>query len=196
VILRVVKNHELSCRLGLLCLVVFVTSCAGTSRLHRQHVPEGSLRLAEVVALATRNEIEENEYIYQALRNADIPDSEIIDKSIGMGRVFCCGGRNEYETAIWFYIPKSIDAEIDDIVEVWSGREAKQGDSDPGYSNTVLRIVEKPSYGKRMCRWLPDDHSLLARVLYCDGLEEEGWTQQSAPFPVWVKPTYSTVVPP
>jgi hypothetical protein len=196
VILQVVKSHELSCRLGLLCLVVFVTSCAGTSRLHRQHVPEGFLRLAEVVTLAQRNEIQENEFLYQSILQADIPDSEITDGSVGMGRVFCCGGRNEYETAIWFYIPQNIEAEIDDIVEIWSGREVKQGDSDPGYPNTVLRIVEKPSYGKRMCRWLPEDPGLWVRVLYCDGLEDEGWNKQSGLFPVWVKPTDSAVSPP
>ena len=175
---------------------MLLTSCAGTSRLHRQHVPEGSLRLAEVITLATRKEIDENEYIYQALRNADILDSEITDNSIGMGRVFCCGGRNEYETAIWFYIPQNIEAEIDDIVEVWSGREVKQGGYGQGYPNTVLRIVEKPSYGKRICRWLPDDPGLWVRILYCDGIEAEGWTKQSGLFPVWIKQTGSTVVPP
>lgn len=182
--------------LVLVFLLVLLTACAGTSRLHRQNVPEGSLRLAEVVALATRNEIDENEYISHALRNANISDTEITDGSIGMGRVFCCGGQNELETAIWFYIPRNIDVEIDDIVEVWSGREVKQGDPAPGHPNTVTRIVEKPSYGKQMCRWLPDNPNLWVRVLYCDGLETDGWTQQSGMFPVWIKPTGSITAPP
>lgn len=183
-------------RITILSLIVILSSCAGTSRLYRQHVPEGSLRLAEIVALAGREEIEENQNIYQALLDSDVTDSEITDGSIGMGRVFCCGGKNEYETAIWFYIPKDINAEIDDVVEVWSGREMKQNDPEVGYPNTVVRIVEKPAYGKRVCRWLPDDPSLWARVLYCDGLEEDGWTKQGGLFPVWVKTTGSFEAPP
>lgn len=183
-------------RIGFVCLIVYLTACAGTSRLHRQHVPEGSLRLAEVVALAQRSEIEENGFIYQFLRQADIPDSEITDGSIGMGRVFCCGGRNEYETAIWFYVPKHFNVEKDDIVEIWSGKEVKQGDQAPGSPNTVTRVVEKPTYGKQMCRWLPDNPSLWVRVLYCDGLEADGWVQQSGMFPVWIKATGRDSVPP
>ena len=183
-------------RAWLVCVIAFLSACAGTSRLHRQHVPEGSLRLAEVVALATRQEIDENKPLYQALRDADIPESEITDGSVGMGRVFCCGGRNELETAIWFYIPRNIDVEINDIVEVWSGKEVRQGDTAPSYPNTVTRIVEKPSYGKQTCRWLPDDPRLWVRVLYCDGLETAGWTRQSGLYPVWIKPTGSISAPP
>jgi hypothetical protein len=182
-------------RLGLVCLLLFLTACVGTSRLHRQHVPEGSVRLAEVVSLATRNEIDENEYIYEALRNADIPDSEIIDGSIGMGRVFCCGGKNELETAIWFYIPKALDVEISDIVEVWSGREVKRAEQKPPHPNTVTRVVEKPTYGSRLCRWVPEDPRLWVRVLYCDGLEAEGWTQQGGLYPVWIKSTGTSKPP-
>lgn len=177
-------------------VIAFLSACSGTSRLHRQNVPEGSLRLAEVVALATRQEIDENEDIYQALRSVDIPDSEITDGSIGMGRVFCCGGKNELETAIWFYIPRNIDVEIDDIVEVWSGREVRQGYTTPSYPNTVTRIVEKPSYGKQTCRWLPDNPRLWVRVIYCDGLEAAGWTQQGGMYPVWIKSTGSVAAPP
>jgi hypothetical protein len=146
--------------------------------------------------LAQRSEIEENEFLYQSLLKADIPDSKITDGSIGMGRVFCCGGQNEQDTAIWFYMPDNISVEIGDIVEVWSGREIRHGDQAPGHPNTVTRVVEKPRYGEQMCRWVPDNPSLWVRVLYCDGLEADGWIQQSGMFPVWIKLTGSSAAPP
>lgn len=192
---RAKSCYKLTCRLARLLPLVLAVSCAGTSRLHRQHVPEASLRLAEVVALAQRTEIEENKFIYQSVRDAGVPDTDIRDGSVGLGRIFCCGGPNEQDTAIWFYIPKVLDVEISDIVEIWSGREVKQGDQEPAHPNTVTRVVERPTYGHRSCRWVPEDPRLWVRVLYCDGLEAEGWTQQSGLYPVWIKLTGTSKPP-
>ena len=144
--------------------------------------------MTEVVDLAQRKEIEENKFLYHSLREACVPDTDIRDGSVGLGRVFCCGGRNEQDTAIWFYVPNELDVEISDIVEVWSGREVRQGDKEPAQPNTATRVIEKPTYGKRSCRWEPEDPRLWVRVLYCDGLEAEGWTQQGGLYPVWIKP--------
>src|SRR5262245_63836542 len=62
-------------------------------------------RVAQVVAMASREEILKLGKEYQRLIDSGIPDSALIDRSLGVGRVFCCGGLPESAgtNVIWFY---------------------------------------------------------------------------------------------
>lgn len=174
--------------IGLLALLVVVTSCAATSRLHAQHVPEGSLRLGEVMALATRAEILENELIYETLITTVAEDAELEDGTLIAARVFCCGGANEFETMIWAYAPLKAGIEVGDIAEIRSGRRVKEGQSAKGMMpNVVTQVREKRGAASRHCVWKPEDPALWARSIYCDWMEDEGWTQQPGLWNVWIK---------
>lgn len=179
-------------RLTLLLLVLafstpLLASCeTPRSRLHGSYVPEGSLRVAEVVALATREEIVANDRIYEALIDQGIDD--IQDGDIAAGRVSCCGGPNEQETAIWVYVPPDIEVAVGDIVEVRSDKVVLEGESGKGTKpNTVTRVREKSYAVNKQCRWVPENPSLWTRRLYCDWMEEEGWEEQSGLFDHWIK---------
>ena len=181
---------------GLLSTILMLTSCTATSRLHGAHVPEGSLRLGEVMQIAPREAILRNDLMYETLVTSGISESEIRDGSVVVARVFCCGGPNEKGTAIWFYVPSSINIEVGDIAEIWSGKEVKEGESLAGATpNTATRVREKRSSPDKKCRWVPEREYLWARVLYCDGIEEEGWVQQGGLYPVWIKPIAASTPP-
>jgi hypothetical protein len=167
----------------------FICSCwiPPKSRLHAVSVPENSLRVAEVDSFATRDEILNMPIVVETLATVGIQRKNITDNLIGSGHVFCCGGPNEQDQAIWFYIPQSIPVGIRDIVEIRSGPEVRSGNNVPAPPNTVTRVIQKPSDKVRHCRWVPEDERLWARVLYCDWMKSEGWEQQSGLFNVWVK---------
>ena len=172
---------------GFLIVLLALTSCTSTSRLHGQFVPEDSLRVGEVIYILT-HKISQNDDIYQTLLSTGLSDSEIKDGTLAVARVFCCGGPNEGHTAIWFFAPAEIAVEINDIVEIWSGKEVKEGESRKGSKpNTATRVREKRTSSRKQCRWVPENEWLWARVIYCDWMEEEGWVQQTGLFHVWIK---------
>jgi hypothetical protein len=144
------------------------------SKLHAVAVPPDSLRLAQVASLIPRAQVLSAEFVVRSLQASGISEADINDGSIAGGRVECCGGPNEQETAIIFYVPKGINVQVGDVVEIHSG---SPGDlSNPsGPVNMLTRIREKQNDFGRQCRWDPPDPELRGRILYCDWMQAEGW---------------------
>ena len=157
------------------------------SRLHAESVPPGSLRLAQVAYIVPRAEILTSEFVVRSLQASGIGESDIHDGSITVGRVECCGGRNEKATAAIFYVPNDIKVEVGDIVEIRSG-SAGNLETPNGPVNMLTRIREKHGDHDRQCRWDPPETNLWMRILYCEWMQAEGWTLEKDGFAkYWIK---------
>lgn len=171
------------------CLLA-LTGCVGGGgqRLYATLVPPGSVRMVQVTHVADRAEIVDSP-VYPALIAAGIRDSDIRDGSTAIGRVFCCGGPSgglERETRAFFYVPNDLQVGVLDFVEVRSEPQPS-ADAPHPLPNTAVRVREKSGDQRKLCRWLPDNPDLWKRVIYCAGMKEEGWVQQSGMADVWIK---------
>jgi hypothetical protein len=174
--------------LGILVGCILLTSCAtNTLNIQSDFLPEGSLRVALVIYVATQKEIVESKPVHDALLSSGIKDSEIKDGSVVMGRVFCCG--NPFSTDMMLHVPPQIGVLKGDVVEVRSGRPP--GKDDSGRLNTVTRVRQKSGDGAATCGWVPPNPRLWARVIYCDWMPGEGWIEQDGINKAWFKPAAS-----
>lgn len=176
------------------CLSLILASCSTPLRIHWNFVPAGSLRLAQVMGLANRIEVVQNKATYDAIIASGIADSEIVDGSVAVARIYCCGGMtenfsSEKGSAIVLYVPKVLTVVPGDIVEFRAGRSPEKGDV--GLVNTVTRVVQRQAVEKGDCWWDPKDDRLWLRVLYCDWMPREGWVKQEGLHPAWYKPQSS-----
>jgi hypothetical protein len=184
-------------------LIPVLTACAGTpnaplsntSRLHANHVPDGSLRLGQVVQIATREHVIQDDFLSNALNVAGVPGEQIRDGSLVGVRVFCCGGPNEETSAQIVYVPRRYQVGLGDIVEFWSDQLVGEGEAVKVLPNTVTEVRQTADSAHKACRWEPDAPGRWMRVLYCDGMQSEGWVQQGGLYPVWVNPIASPVPP-
>ena len=70
-----------------------ITGCTTVSKVYPPYKNEaGSLRLVQVMQLASRQEIVNMGVHYKYLLASGLQDSDLQEKSIGAGRVYCCGG--------------------------------------------------------------------------------------------------------
>ena len=175
----------LSLRSRMVLVIVCVTllpllgGCAPrNSRFHAQLVPPGSLRVAQVTHFVPRATVLSAEFVVQSLQASGIGEADIGDESIAGGRVECCGGPNEQETAPMFYVSKGIKVQIGEVVEIHSG---SHGDlkKPSGPVNMLTRIREKQNDYGRQCRWDPPNPEFRGRILYCDWMQAEGWTLEN-----------------
>src|SRR5256885_9030181 len=90
------------------CLAL--ASCSETPRIQSDYVPAGSLRLAQVVQVATRREILSTAGLHEVLLTSGVSDPEIADGSVALARIYCCGGPDEEANARIIYIPASVRA--------------------------------------------------------------------------------------
>ena len=166
------------------------------SRMYADWIPPHSLRLVQVVNLATREYLEktlslpDGPTLYQTLKAAGIPDEEIHDGSVGRGIAFCCEGEISKQTLVMFYIPEGLTVEPGNIVEIKVGEIPHEGNLGT-FPNFATRVRQKVDGNG--CRWEPDDpyFTLWAKVLYCQGLKEEGWVQATKKVGVealWYRP--------
>lgn len=169
-----------------LMIMFGIASCSSISRVHPQTSDDaGVVRLAEVMQLGTRREIVALGIHYQYLLAAGIKDAELRDGSLGVGRVYCCGGPPEQGAAIWFYIPRELSIQAGNIVEVKMGRQP--AGSDPGAINTAVRVRHQ-GLSQGPCRWRPERDGLWMRVIHCDWMEKEGWVERDGLYKTWLKP--------
>jgi hypothetical protein len=197
---RPVRNYAANLIASFLAFVL--TGCAGPeykayegdvySRLHADFVLVNSLRLVQVKELGTREEMQivpdqDNTSLYQSLIALGIPDEDLRDGSAGVGEVMCCGGPPSEQTYIVFYVPPNIDVGVGDIVEIRAGELPGKSDA---YPNVVTRLRQKRGTAVG-CRWLPENPGLWLRVLYCNGIEDEGWIQQGGFIKIWYRPPLS-----
>jgi hypothetical protein len=171
----------------ILSIVMLQIGCATPSRFHATHIPPDSLVLAQIRGFATQQEILGIPTLVNTLELSGIPRSRIKDGMVADGRIFCCGGPNESDYALWFYVPEGVDTTVGDIVEVKLGAVVLKGDPVRAPPNTMQKVCSKLESVGEECRWVPDNPRLWGRVLYCDWMEKEGWVQQGGLFNVWHK---------
>jgi len=167
-----------------------LTGCAGAGgqRLYATLVPPGSIQMVQVTHVADRAEIVDSP-VYSELIAAGIRDAEIRDGSAAIGRVYCCGGPSgglERESLVFFYVPKNLKVGLLDFVDVRSEPQPSAEAPHP-LPNTAVQVREKGGDQRKLCRWLPDNPDLWKRVIYCAGMKEEGWVQQSGMVDLWIK---------
>lgn len=193
---------------GQTCLAIFISlnlsvplllaACsAPLLRIESDFVPPKSLRLAQVVEIAKRDEIIEATPLYDALIAAGIKDSDIVDRTVVFARIYCCGGptretSSEVANATMAYVPRSITVELGDIVEYAVADPSRKGTS--GALNVVTRLIQKKDATDGHCWWDPKDDRLWLRVLYCDWMPGEGWIRQGGLHPAWFRPSTSAGV--
>jgi hypothetical protein len=171
---------------------LLMSGCSSTLKIHSDFIPAGSLRLAQVVAIGKRADIvTQFKETYDAMIASGIKDSDIVDGSVVVARIYCCGGitaksSTERVNDLWLYVPQGLDVALGDIVEVRSGRSPKDGDA--GVSNTVTRIAEKHGTADSKCWWDPKNDRLWARILYCSWMPDEGWVKYEGFYQTWYKP--------
>lgn len=172
-------------------LIIFLSACAThPSHIQTDVVPAESLRVAQVVAIATREEILKLE-AYKSIIASGVADSDVVDGSMVAARVYCCGGiskelSSEYVHRIFLYVPKGLNIAIGDFIEARVARLPPNGGN--GSVNTVTRVVDKHDDKSESCWWDPKDDSLWLRVPYCDWMPSEGWLTQGGLYPDWYKP--------
>ena len=170
-----------------LAYLVVLAGCASNSRLYANNVPNGSIRLLEVVRIAKRAEVLEMPNVYANFTAWGISDGEIWNGSVATGRAYCCGGSPERDVVL-FFVAQPLAVELGDVVEVWSGAPAKGNTKPTTQPNTAFKVHPKLDSRTSQCRWEPEDPKLKLRVLHCDWMASEGWIQQDdARFPVWIK---------
>jgi hypothetical protein len=175
----------------LTAVIPLLTSCASVSRLHpdvRENA--GVVRVTQVVALATRQQILAFGKNYDHLIASGIRDADLRDESVARGRLYCCGGPN---LDLWFYVPHGMDVGVGDIVEVKMGRQADN--QDRGMVNVATQVSHKRVDAEKHCRWDPPNERLWMRILYCDWMEKEGWEEQGGLNKTWAKPASTTAAP-
>jgi hypothetical protein len=171
------------------CAGMLLVSCAAPLRIQSDFVPPGSLRLAQVTAIAKRSEILEIKDLVAVLKASGVNDADIVDGSVVMARIYCCGGVTlessaEVVNARMMYVPKGVTVGLADVVEVRTALSPAGGIT--GALNTVTRVVQRYEENGP-CRWDPDDESLWQRVIYCDWMPQEGWIRQEGLNPAWYK---------
>lgn len=170
-------------------ILVPITVLASSSSLYPSKKKEaGALKLAQVTGLASRAEIVAFKKDYQRLLDSGLPDSALVDRSIGAGRVYCCGGlpAATHLDELWFYVPPDIPVEPGDFVEIRLGQEP--GKKSAGRVNAVTQARERVNATERRCRWEPPNDRLWMRVIYCDWMTAEGWTHKNGIGNPWIKP--------
>jgi hypothetical protein len=172
-------------------VIILVSACSTPLRIQYDVIPAGSLRVAQVVAIAKRDEIVSLAELYKSIIAAGIDDSDVVDGSVVMVRIYCCGGISstlspEYVESPMLYVPKDLGVEVGDFVEVKVGRSPEHGDS--GLLNTVIRVVAKQEDNPESCWWDPKNPKLSLRVPYCEWMPKEGWIKQGGISPAWYKP--------
>ncbi len=179
------RSVKLACLVSALLLTA---ACATTSRFHPMHVPDNSLRLAQAMRVAPGSAmtVPAERPIYDILTASGLSDEQIRSGSIAAARVYCCGGPNEKGESILFFIPAEIKVETGDIVQVRVGRSPSGKES--GSINMATQVVQKKGTENGQCWWDPPQQGLWRRVLFCNGLKEDGWVKQTGLHDVWYKP--------
>lgn len=175
------------------CLLFLVSGCGTTPTGYSDYVPAESLRVGEVIYVATRAQIvsPSEAGAYKAIRASGIADSDLVDGSIVFVRIYCCGGyseksRRDNADSRVLYVPKSPKLELGDFVEYKVGRPPENNDG--GRFNTVTRVVAKQGDKPESCWWDPRNPRLWQRVAYCEWMSKEGWVKQGGISPAWYKP--------
>lgn len=180
------QHHGIPAVLSATALVLLLTGCSSWVRVQEDPIlPSGSLRLAQAMAMGTREQVLSARGNAQLLEESGVPVAAIRDGSFGIGRTYCCGGSIERELAVYFYVPPGTRANTGDIVEIRIGNRPRAGT--PGRLNTVTRIRQRAGESGDI-RWDPPTPGLWRRILHADWMEREGWKYRGGLQKTWYKP--------
>jgi len=180
------RKPQLPILLIISCLMCDVAG-AGTSRLYPPSDKEtGGLRLTQIIAVASRDDILKSGETLQHLLASGLKDSDLKDGALAMGRIYCCHASTEQGTAIWLYVPSDVPVNPGDLVIVRMGRKASK--KDPGAVNTAVEVREKKDTPNSQCSWDPPDEKMWTRVLYCTWMPAEGWKLNNGLHKTWIRP--------
>ena len=115
-----------------------------------------------------------------------LQDSDFKDRSLAMGRAYCCHPSTDEGTAIWFYVSPDNPVNPGDIVEIRMGHEPTKKD-ERGKVNVLVGIREKKDAADSHCFWDPPKELLWRKVLYCDWMPAAGWTLTKGAHNTWLK---------
>ena len=190
-----IRLHMVFKQLLFCTVVVLLASCAsGPSRVYPPiSADERSLRVAEVRALATREQILAAGEHYQNLIAAGIKDSDLQNGSLVTTRVYCCGGNIEQTSGPWVYIPPGMTVAKGDVIEIRMGRMPSKNRH--GEVNMAVSIRSR-GIPSETCRWVPDNPNLWMRIIYCDWMFKEGWVERGGLYKTWWKPSTSAATKP
>jgi hypothetical protein len=172
-------------------LFPFLSACSSLpSYIQKDVVPADSLHVVQVVAIAKREDILKLE-AYKSIISSGVADADVIDGSMAVARVYCCGGiskelSSEYINRIFLYVKKDLKVGPGDFVEIRVGRPPEKGVQEN--LNAVTRIVYKYGDKPESCWWDPKNDKLWLRVPYCEWMSKEGWIKQDGLYPAWFKP--------
>jgi hypothetical protein len=177
-----------------LAAMIALTGCVSQpaiTRYQSDYVPAGSLRLGQVMKIASRDFVLGTPEVHGFVSSSGIADSQIRDGSIVLARIYCCGGptretSSEVANSRVLFVPPELHVAGGDIVEYRVGHPAQDGA--PALMNTVTRVVQRPDADDAACWWDPPNDKLWLRVLYCKWMPEQGWVKQGGVNPAWYKP--------
>jgi len=190
--MRLIKDNYIvifTLSLWVLIILPFTAGCAKRYRIHHgSGIPAGYHQVTEIMELAAKEEIMGTPDVYKVIHEAGIKDEEILNGSIALGRVYCCGGEGTAETSnsTIIYIPPSLSAKKGDIVEFIAGKDPEKGNT--GQLNTAIKIRNVDGIASKECRYVPEDPRLWLRVIHCNWMDEEGWQKQGGLNPIYYKP--------
>ncbi|MFZ1909988.1 MAG: hypothetical protein WAU52_12990 [Burkholderiales bacterium] len=147
--------------------IALLVGCASrTLTGDSEDLPAGALRVMQVTGVAYAAVLNDASAVLRgelaAARGTEWPLS---DGQLVAGRVYCCGGPDEFVTGKYLFAPRTIQIKKSDFVEVRFGRSAS------GDMNLVTRAVSG-------CGWVPRDPKLWVRVPSCDWMPGEGWIEK------------------
>jgi len=166
-------------RTAVLLLVLVVASPAVSAKKIKPFNAEGAHRMLEVIYVASRENIVEDEDFYRELLDLGIKDEDISDGSAASGMIYCCGGKISMESRFVFYVPPEIRVQVGDLVEIRLGK-------DYGVA-TAVQVRQAAGSSARTCRWDPEQEGLWMRVVFCDWMPKEGWVYNNKARNTWYK---------
>lgn len=198
--MKMILVVTLSAIIGLSCFPVESKDGAPSRLFPFYNEDTGVSVLGEVEYVGTRAEIVASEVHYKYLLSTGIADSEITDGRLVVVMFYCCGGKISQQQEVWAYAPPTLTVQQGDLVELRMGRVPQE--VDPGQVNTVTAVRQKSADAAGgPCRWEPDNPGLWMRVVYCEGMEQQGWIQRTNSRKLWYRPaatadaSTSTIVP-
>jgi hypothetical protein len=186
--------HRHTFTLNVLFVGLLLSGCAGTPyrMLLPREAPSHSLTLAQIMLWVPRDTlVQRGREDYQVLLDAGIPDADIGNENVAIGRINCCHESTEKANAIAFYVAPAVGAHVFDIVEIELGRSPLE-DGKGGEPNRATRVVQRKD-ASGPCRWEPPQTGAMrayGSVLYCDWMRGAGWVAEG-PTPTihktWIK---------
>jgi hypothetical protein len=163
-----------------LALVCFLVACS-TGKMGEP----ATLHAVQIVEVLSRTDIMGSQEIHGSLHASGISDGSIVDGSVVVARLLCCGPANTANPHGFYNLdPKSLQLSVGDVIEVRLGGNSQV--------NEVTRMLQPASQTEGPCGWEPKDERLWRRVMFCDWMPSQGWVKQEGLYTGWYKPTIST----